>query len=175
MPSPQNCSECWASPCRCNGMHLPRPPLPQPSFPTRPPPPTKPSSSTTTTSFYSLTSLHSPSLTSKLLSTTTAILTLGLHKPKPTPHNTKLTPLTRWRTRRQSVKELRKEEAAVHEEYRKMRELDQRLMGVKPPSYGVVVGVSREEVVGMRTRTSSASAVSGMGSENGSQRAESAR
>ncbi|KAK0121692.1 hypothetical protein ONS95_009977 [Cadophora gregata] len=93
----------------------------------------------------------------------------------------------KWRARRKSVKELRKEEAAVHEEYLKMWELDARIMNPQPPSYGVVVGgQSGESVVeserrtatgtemGMGTRTTSTSAESRIGttrtaSENGSQ------
>ncbi|KAG4440317.1 hypothetical protein IFR05_004169, partial [Cadophora sp. M221] len=126
-----------------------------------------------------------PSLASRILSTLTALLTFNLYKPSRP--KTRLTPLTRWRARRQSVKELRKEEAAVHEEYLKLRELDNRVMRAKPPSYGVVVGLSGEEVVrlgtgmGMGTRTSSSSTSGGsaMGagrtnSENGSQMSGSA-
>ncbi|KAH6724500.1 hypothetical protein BKA61DRAFT_665191 [Leptodontidium sp. MPI-SDFR-AT-0119] len=111
--------------------------------------------------FSNLTSLSPPSLASKLLSTLTAILTLGLYKPSRP--KTRLMPFTRWRARRQSVKELRKEEAAVHEEYLKLRELDNRVMKAKPPSYGVVVGLGGEEVVslGMGTRTSSSSTSGG--------------
>ena len=56
-----------------------------------------------------------------------------------------------------------------------MRELDSRVMRAKPPSYGVVVAISGEQIPGMGTRTSSTSGTSGLGSENGSQRTESAR
>jgi hypothetical protein len=52
------------------------------------------------------------------------------------------TPLTRWRQRRQSVKELHQHDDAVYEEYLKLRALDQRSKGPQPPSYGVVVGLS---------------------------------
>ncbi|PVH86467.1 hypothetical protein DL98DRAFT_510530 [Cadophora sp. DSE1049] len=189
---PLHCTECWANPCFCNGVDLSMPLLP-PLTPTpslTSSPPSRPSlsskHSSTYTSLYSLPSLQSPSLRTRIsnifsLSFLATILTLGYYKP------TRLTPLTRWRARRKSVKELRKEEAAVHEEYLRMRELDARVMKVQPPSYGVVVGGrSGESVVGferrtatglqmgMGTRTNSTSAESGMGatgtaSENGSQ------
>jgi len=67
---------------------------------------------------------------------------------------------SKWRARRQSVKELRREEAAVHEEYLRMRELDRRTHsqgqgdGMNPPSYGIVVAGSGEDIVGIGTKTS---------------------
>ncbi len=63
-----------------------------------------------------------------------------------------LTPIDRWRSRRQSVKELRKEEFAVHEEYRKMRAADSSL-NQQPPSYNNTLQDSGESVPGAGMRT----------------------
>ena len=169
-PPPVHCTECWANPCFCNGARLsiplllpltPSPPLTS-TPPTRPPLSSKHSS--TYTSFYSLSSVQKPSLRSRIFSFFARILSLGFYNPS------KLTPIARWRARRKSVKELHKQEAAVHEEYLRMRELDARVMKAQPPSYGVVVGGRSGESVagsetpgsgimmGMGTRTSSTSA-----------------
>ena len=69
-----------------------------------------------------------------------------------------LTQADRWRARRQSVKELRKEEEAVHEEYRKLRAADPSLKQ-QPPSYSNVLRDSGESVPGMGLGTVQTAAI----------------
>lgn len=185
-PPPVHCTECCPNPCFCNGARLSIPLLlpltrtPSPTLISSTRPPLSSKHSSTYTSFYSISSVQPPSLRSRIFSFFACIFSLGFYNPS------RLTPIARWRARRKSVKELHKEEAAVHEEYLRMRALDARVMKAQPPSYGVVVGGQSVEsvagferpgsrmVMGMGTRTSSTSADSGMGttrtaSENGSQ------
>ncbi len=78
---------------------------------------------------------------------------------------TVLTRITRWRNRRQSLKELKARDSELHQEYLKMRELDRQMEAQKPsvmtsqtqtqtqilPCYGQVIESSGESVVGMGT------------------------
>jgi hypothetical protein len=64
-------------------------------------------------------------------------------------HINPLTATTRWKQRRQSVRELREQEGAVKDEYDRLRRMEQDMRARQPPQYEAGMSSSGESVFGM--------------------------
>lgn len=84
-------------------------------------------------------------------------------------HFNPLTVPTRWKQRRQSVRELREQEGAVKNEYERLRRMEQEMRARQPPQYEAGMRSSGESVFGMNNgRPRVASVTSSQGSTENS-------